>query len=100
MSARTQGDTPLMSALNVIGMGLIATSAVSGLILGEPLFAALMLTIAAASYFARRCSHLDTQLARCTLDAAGLRHALDACKTERNDALSELARRDIEGGAR
>jgi hypothetical protein len=100
MSARTQGDTPLMSALNVIGMGLIATSAVGALILGEPLFAALMLTIGAASYFARRCSHLDTQLAHCTLDAAGLRHALDACKTERNDALGELARRDIEVGAR
>ena len=100
MSARTQGDTPLMSALNVIGMGLIATSAVGALIAGKPLFAVLMLTIVAASYFARRCSHLDAQLARCTLDAAGLRHALDACKTERNDALGELARRDTEGGAR
>ena len=79
MSARTQGDTPLMSALNVIGMGLIATSAVSGLILGEPLLVALMLTIAAASYFARRCSHLDVDLAH---------------------VRRELARRDTEGGAR
>jgi len=100
MSARTQGNTPLMAALDVIGMGLIAIGAVGALIAGKPLFAALMLTIGAASYFARRSARLDTQLAHCTLDAAGLRHALDACETERNDALGELARRDVEGGAR
>jgi len=86
MSAHTQGNTPLMAALDVIGMGLIAIGAVGGLILGEPLLVALMLTIASASYFARRCSHLDVDLAHVRRELA--------------KAKGELARRDTEGGAR
>jgi len=96
----TQGDTPLVKALDVIGAGLIAIGAVGAVISGEPLFVVLMVTIGAASYFARRSARLDAQLANCTLDVAQLRRELDACETERDDALRELARRDTEGGAR
>ena len=86
MSAHTQGNTPLMAALDVIGMGLIAIGAVVALIAGEPLFAMLMLTIGAASYFARRSARLD-------VDLAHIRRELAKAK-------GELASRDTEGGAR
>jgi len=94
----TQGDTPLVKALDVIGAGLIAIGTVGAVISGEPLFVVVMLTIGAGSYFARRSARLDTQLANCTLDVAQLRRELDGCEHELDDALLELASRDTTEG--